>query len=248
MHKMNPENLSEERRAAIEVCRDVTADLITDIASTWQSQKPCMMSGWNATWILYQAVMVPLLSLFSDPLDPSVVERSRHQVEVTMNALTDLQHWSSTAKRSLEVVSRIYEASRRHSPEPHHQPDYYVNNMHTPVSLNNSIRPSFIDVQYANANGNQHFLNTPNQEIFMDNMFDSLNWSTGRHDNDYPFETPSLAWDHNATNGWVTQPNTEFEGYFNSIFTADEQAQLSVEMPYGTMQSQDVPVHHYSYQ
>ena len=164
--------------------------------------------------------MVPLLSLFSDRFDADIITTSRTQIEMAMSTFVDLQPWSSTAKRSLEVVSRIYEASQRHSPEPH-QPDY-ISNLDTPTAfngssnLNTAARPNFIDLpdssyinnntypQTSGANAQQHYayLTPSSQEVFMDNMFDSLNWSMGWQNNDFPFETPGVGWDYYALNGW----------------------------------------------
>ena len=246
MRKMSFDNLSDGKKAAIELCRDVTAETITDIATTWKAQGKCQMSGWNATSLLYQAVMVPLLSLFSDPLDVDVVQRSRSQVETVMMAFTELQQWSSTAQRSLEVVSRIYEASRRHSPESHDHSDYY-SDMSTPA-VSASLRPNYIDLQSISTNGNPEYLNTPTKEVYMDNMFDSLNWSTGWTNSDYPFATPRHGWDYQAMSGWGA--STESDGYLNTVFTPEEQAQMSINssIAYSPLHAQtDVHVGHYSY-
>jgi hypothetical protein len=89
---------------------------IQDISSTAQSHQ---MSGWNATWLIYQATMVPLLGLFlNDPTasDPRAsVQSCQSQVETAMMVLARMQLWSPTAKRTLEAVSRILEASKRGS-------------------------------------------------------------------------------------------------------------------------------------
>jgi hypothetical protein len=239
MRRMPFDDLADDKKTAVDTCRDVTADLINDIGTTWKGQKECQMSGWNATWLLYQAVMVPVLSLFCDTLDSEVVERSRHQVESALETFSQLQRWSSTAKRSYEVVSRIYEASRRHTDTiPDLQPDYYDNIHHAASGL----RPQYIDLtshphiphhqnqsQHSqlqfNGMNNLDFLATPTKELYMDNMFDSLNWSTGLP-NEYRFESPSLGgWDFQAlgANGWT---GTEFEGYFNPTFCPEEQGSM----------------------
>ena len=244
MRKMPFEQLSDEKKAAVDLCRDVTAELIDDIATTWKGQAECQVAGWNATWLIYQAVMVPLLSLFSDSFDSEVVERSQYQVDTALTCLRELEHWSATAKRSIDVVSRISEASRRHRSEIQEQSDYY-SDMSEPV-INTNVRPSYIDLQYVNTNGNPEYLNTPSKELYMDNMFDSLNWSTGWTNNDYPFVTPSLGWDHQAMNGWGA--STDFDGYFNTVFTPEEEAQMSMNsgMQYaGIHGHQEVPVAHY---
>jgi hypothetical protein len=246
MRKMTFDHLSDDKKAAIDICRDVTAELITDIATTWKEQEQCQMAGWNATWLLYQAVMVPLLSLSSDPLDADVIQRSQHQVETAMDTLGELQRWSSTARRSLDVVSRIYQASRRHTSESQDHSDYY-SDMSTPA-VSTNIRPGYIDLQYVSTNGHPDYLNTPGKEVYMNNMFDSLNWSTDWTNNDYPFVTPRLGWDHQAMNGWGA--STEFDGYFNSVFTPEEQAQMNMnaDLEYGSLHGQhEISVDHYGY-
>lgn len=306
--KFSSKTLSQQKRTAIDLCRSVTAELISDVISTWQTtqQPACTMPAWHASGVLYQAVMVPLLSLFSDLHDTITLHNSRQQVEATITALVEMSHWCKSAKRSLEVVSRLYEASRRHSPELRHQVLHRSSGMksephddhdlldstHNPVSghpysassasasvsggigsgglgtpatlpstvSNHSshlqshqhshlqqqqqplqafapphhhlhqqpqqTRPTFIDLPplstphhhqhhqqqpsfmptAAPPHGGAPFLTTPSStsaDLFMDTMLDSLNWSQGWSNNEYPFETPRLGWDYQAMNGWV---------------------------------------------
>lgn len=227
MRKITWESLSPEKRAAVELCREVCTDLINDIATTWRGQKPCQMSGWNATWLLYQAAMVPLLSLYSDPLDVKVVGSSRHQVEVAMDVMRNLHGWSTTARRSLEVIVRLYEASTRHSAQAQEPQDLYLHNvMGTPMSssaattqpLPSNFRPTYIDVSFANAHGDPHALNTASQEMFMDNMFDSLRWSTSW---DSPIGGPPMmnGWDYNSMQNWAGIPQAD--AYYDVDFAED---------------------------
>lgn len=226
MRRMPFENLSQEKQHAVEVCREVTAELINDIASTWRAQQASGMSGWNATWLLYQAVMVPLLSLFSDPTDAVVVEHSRHQVEIALVILTELRGWSPTARRSFEVVSRIYEASKRLSPRDSQEisipTEFQANAMGFSIANHPAFRPAAIDMSL-------------NQEMLMDSMFDSLTWSTGWQNLDYPFDTPSAGWNYDAMNGWGGSLN--FEGYFDPGF---QNSTTHTSSQYSTMGQDDV--------
>jgi hypothetical protein len=52
--------LSEPDRYAIQKCRRLAGQAITTIDQTCQAT---LISGWNAVWLTYQAVMVPILSL-----------------------------------------------------------------------------------------------------------------------------------------------------------------------------------------
>ncbi|KAE8313905.1 fungal-specific transcription factor domain-containing protein [Aspergillus transmontanensis] len=106
--------LRSEERTAIERCRQIAEATIQDISSTAQSHQ---MSGWSAVWLIFQAVMVPLLGLFlndnttSDPR--ATVASCQSQVEMAMLVLARLEQWSPTAKRTLGAVSQILEASKR---------------------------------------------------------------------------------------------------------------------------------------
>ena len=220
MRKVTWDKLPEEKKAAIELCREVCAELINDIASTWRGQKARQMSGWHATWLLYQAAMVPILSLYSDPQDPDVVESCRQQVETAMRTIKDLQSWCPTARSSLEVLIRLYDASKRHAATLQGPQEVYMPNaMGTPASMGTPVplvppqptsvlRPSYIDVSFANTYRNPQDLNTANQEMFMDNMFDTLNWSTSW---DSPIGGPQMmnGWDYNSMQTWAGIPQAD---------------------------------------
>lgn len=106
------DRVADDRRHSIETCRTLAHELIHDIRTTWSTPIQCQMSGWRATWELYQAVMVPLLSLFCDSNDKEVVEKSTVCVEMALSTLTALKEWSPTSQRSSEVVHRLYHAAR----------------------------------------------------------------------------------------------------------------------------------------
>ncbi|KAK3944837.1 lactose regulatory protein LAC9 [Diplogelasinospora grovesii] len=94
--------------AAIETCRELAAQTIEDIAREWTRNQ---MSGWNAVWFLYQAAMVPLVSVFWQWGSPRVPDWLK-QIETILDLLEAMEEWSLAARRSREVVWRMYEASR----------------------------------------------------------------------------------------------------------------------------------------
>jgi hypothetical protein len=102
-----PEMTSAVDYDAIEKCQQLSKTAIADIAQTWISHQ---MSGWNAVWFLYQAAMIPLLSILWQPQNPSVAEW-KSQVEMALGLFQDMQDWSLTARCSKGVVGQIYEAS-----------------------------------------------------------------------------------------------------------------------------------------
>ncbi len=95
--------------AAIETCRDLAAQTIDDMAREWARNQ---MSGWNAVWFLYQAAMVPLVSIFWQWGCPRVPEWLK-QIEAVIDLLEAMEEWSLAARRSREVVWRMYEAARQ---------------------------------------------------------------------------------------------------------------------------------------
>lgn len=94
--------------AAVEMCRELAKHTVDDIAREWSRNQ---MSGWNAAWFLYQAAMVPLVSLFWQWDSPRVPDWHK-QIETIVELLEAMEDWSLAARRSREVISRMYEASR----------------------------------------------------------------------------------------------------------------------------------------
>lgn len=65
-----------------------------------------------AVWLLFQATMVPLLGLFSDP-DHEEVPKWKQSIETSLSLFYEMRDFSLTADRSHEVVAKIYEASKK---------------------------------------------------------------------------------------------------------------------------------------
>lgn len=106
--------LRSEERTAIERCREIAENAISDISAGARTPQ---MSGWNAVWFLFQSTMVPLLGLFindSTVTDPrATMESCQAQVQDALLIFARLQVASPTARKTLDAVSRIFEASKR---------------------------------------------------------------------------------------------------------------------------------------
>ncbi|KAH6989411.1 fungal-specific transcription factor domain-containing protein [Ilyonectria sp. MPI-CAGE-AT-0026] len=96
----------EHEIAAVETCRELAKATIDEISREWARNQ---MSGWNAVWFLYQAVMVPLVSIYWQWNSPFVSEWQM-QIEATLTLFDAMEDWSLAARRSREVVRRLYEA------------------------------------------------------------------------------------------------------------------------------------------
>lgn len=99
---------TESDIAAVEMCRELAKHTVDDIAREWSRNQ---MSGWNAVWFLYQAAMVPLVSIFWQYNSPRVADWNK-QIEAIVELLEAMEDWSLAARRSREVISRMYDASR----------------------------------------------------------------------------------------------------------------------------------------
>ena len=103
--------LTRQDLAAVETCRELAKTTIEDIAREWTRNQ---MAGWNAVWFLYQAAMIPLVSIFWQCNSASVPAWQK-QIETILELLDAMEDWSLAARRSREVVWRMYEASRQPS-------------------------------------------------------------------------------------------------------------------------------------
>jgi hypothetical protein len=96
-----------EEASAISKCRNIARQTIADIAIDWQ---PNQISDWNGVWFLFQAVMIPLLSIFVEGTNPEA-EQWRRQVEMALELFEKMTDWSLAARRT-RVVMRLYQASK----------------------------------------------------------------------------------------------------------------------------------------
>lgn len=131
-----------EERIAIEKCREVAELSIQNIAATAQLNQLC---GWNAVWWTFQASMVPLIGLFLNDGtvdDPRAsIESCQTQVETAMMTLARMQSFGHTAKRSLDALSCMYEASKRGQNVP--APDSSVGALSDSYSAGRDMSLSF---------------------------------------------------------------------------------------------------------
>ncbi|RFU30157.1 hypothetical protein B7463_g6167, partial [Scytalidium lignicola] len=104
------ETPSQEEIAAVRTCREIAKQAITDISHEWT---PNQMLGWNGVWFMYQASMIPLVSIFWESWNTAEVCEWQSQIETVLDAFEGMADWSLAARRSREVVGKMYEASRR---------------------------------------------------------------------------------------------------------------------------------------
>lgn len=105
--------LSRGEQDSIRRCFSLAADLINDIHDVWHLPVPCQMSGWYATWQLYQAAMIPVLLLYCG--EDAFTDSCNSQIQTAISTFASLEQWSPAAKRTLEVMKCLHEASKSYS-------------------------------------------------------------------------------------------------------------------------------------
>jgi hypothetical protein len=109
------EELGPEQQQILDTCCAVAAEAVDDIALYWT---PNRVHVWNSAWYLFQACMVPLLSI--------AVERSLHttmgqnppesmanwtaSLAKALETFAEMRPWMRASDRTPDIVSALYEA------------------------------------------------------------------------------------------------------------------------------------------
>lgn len=135
LRRTSYQKMKAEEKIAVSRCRIVAGQAIADIIDSCQDH---LIAGWNAVWLMYQAVMVPMVSLFSvltmPPAAASVdsphgasesmaasatptgsdddIEHWKAEIEKAISFFKKMEHWSVAAKKSGDVVQRLYNATQ----------------------------------------------------------------------------------------------------------------------------------------
>ena len=192
--------LSTDERVAIEKCRALAHETIEDIS---QECMPDIISGSNAVWFCFQACMVPLVSLFSDPSVPEEVEKWKSSIETTLQFLDSVKDWSITAKRSGEVIAQLYIAYKTQisamatpqANQPVLSPQQQGHSL--PEAPSAMFAPPMLSPQSAYGQGRNAFHYDPatppwanvHDPMVLNNFWDGMMWDTGLPDMlETPFE------------------------------------------------------------
>jgi hypothetical protein len=108
LSRKSPAELSPAEQDSINACRAIAADSIVDIATDWSPGSIC---GWHAVWYLFQASMVPLVSLFYEHRNATECGKWRGQIEMVLRLLQSMELWSPVAKRTRDVIAELHQSS-----------------------------------------------------------------------------------------------------------------------------------------
>ena len=107
-----PAPLARDGAHLVTACRAIAAENIADIRAQWTKAQ---MSGWNAVWMLFQACMPPLVTVFAEfnRRNYDVVREAQDQLEDALALLGDMADWSVAAKKTLVFVRKMYDRSQQ---------------------------------------------------------------------------------------------------------------------------------------
>ncbi|EME86157.1 uncharacterized protein MYCFIDRAFT_161751 [Pseudocercospora fijiensis CIRAD86] len=215
-------NMSSDERLAVGRCRIVASQAIVDIDATCKDD---LIAGWNGVWMMYQAVMVPLLSLFSVLSMPPNPTRWHRDIERSIAFFDRMQPWSIAAKKSRDVVQNLHDATKyvaEHNARYHQQQQEMFQGRISMVDPDTSSYaaqptaepPAEVPVQYPNGLPyagpdivsfmNNGWGSSPNWEADMNEFWDDLMWDT------FPSDVPNSAsanFDSIAQTDWWLQVN-----------------------------------------
>ncbi|KAI0130930.1 fungal-specific transcription factor domain-containing protein [Daldinia grandis] len=103
--------LSAEELQIIDTCRSVAGEAIDSIALYWT---PNRIHVWNSAWYLFQACMIPLLSIVIEQSHPDPNAESlasgRASLVKALETFSEMKPWMRASDRGPDIVAAIYEA------------------------------------------------------------------------------------------------------------------------------------------
>lgn len=114
--RRHEEEIGQEQQQILNTCCSVAAEAVDDIALYWT---PNRVHVWNSAWYLFQACMVPLLTIAVErSLQMSGAGQSPHDGMATWTAslakaletFAEMRPWMRASDRTPDIVSALYEA------------------------------------------------------------------------------------------------------------------------------------------
>lgn len=101
--------MSADQRLIVGRCRMFATQTIADIETSCQEN---LVAGGHAVWMMYQAVMVPLVSLYSNLARPSAVASSPQTPVIMDNQSTresgdEIESWEQDVERAITFFDRM---------------------------------------------------------------------------------------------------------------------------------------------
>lgn len=105
MRKVSLESLPTTDQIIVSKCRDIAADSIFGIQAEWRPTKICC---WNAVWFLFQACLIPLMSLAVEPTDHCEYQSWYNQVQIAIAVCENMSQLSPVGRKTKEFLERLF--------------------------------------------------------------------------------------------------------------------------------------------
>lgn len=228
LQKTELSSMSKDERLATERCRSIAGETIACIDATCEHE---LIAGWNAVWMMYQAAMVPLLSLFSHASSAQKyncngseasadIMKWRGQVETALVFFDKMRDSSAAAEKSKDVIERLFAASK-HVQElrglHHSSGDYSASSAQSARGGANYTQSSpshveanpTLDIDPIMSQGYPAEQLEPTDSNGMDMLWNDMLWDTWADPTDWTQGLEYLDWDP-----WTTS----IQSYGNQVF------------------------------
>lgn len=107
-----PEDLSAEEHQLVDVCCQVSCEAIDSIALYWTANR---VHVWNSAWYLFQACMVPLLSIAIEKAlrqssSPESLAAWRASLAKALETFREMRPLMRATDRAPDIIAALYEA------------------------------------------------------------------------------------------------------------------------------------------
>lgn len=214
LQKTDYSEMTKDEEIATDRCRLIAGETIAFIDATCEHE---LIAGWNAVWMMYQAVMVPLLSLFSQASPARAhgnhsttvsedITKWRSQIETALAFFSRMRDSSAAAEKSQDVVERLFAASK-------HLQETHSHQQHSEYPFANTDPQLRIDGDFANPSTYRNLTDsamgaeqtmaesTPIDQLHlvdsngMDMLWDDMLWDTWGYPTDWAQGLDQLDWD-----------------------------------------------------
>ncbi|ODV94177.1 hypothetical protein PACTADRAFT_22871, partial [Pachysolen tannophilus NRRL Y-2460] len=107
----NPEILSQSKSKEGKECRDIclraSHETICSIEEYIASNESSIISIWYCTYFLFQAVLIPIVCLCSEPENTKYNENWMHDINLSKNILAKLSRFNQLAVKFIKVIDRL---------------------------------------------------------------------------------------------------------------------------------------------
>ncbi|KAG0644958.1 Regulatory GAL4 [Hyphodiscus hymeniophilus] len=96
------QELNGDQKVCVRKCQLLAGQAIENVASEWTQNQ---YSGWPAVWFLFQACIIPLLSLYGFNDDSQQIDNWNQQVLKAVQLFKEMEPWSIAARQTHELES-----------------------------------------------------------------------------------------------------------------------------------------------